>query len=109
VHLAIDTVTLDRLACKAIKTKSLLIQSGNKAIEKEYERIKQEMVILKRIRHPNIISIVDTSLSADGSTVYLLLNRVNGGELFDRIVNEGPIPEPEALFMFYQILLAVEV
>jgi serine/threonine-protein kinase Chk2 len=106
VYLAIDTITLERLACKAIKTKSLLLSSTK--IDKEYERIKQEMSILKRIRHKNIISILDTSLSSDGTIVYLFLNRVNGGELFDRIVRDGAIPESETLFLFYQILLAIQ-
>jgi serine/threonine-protein kinase CHEK2 len=109
VYLSIDTVSLERLACKAIKTKALLLSSSNRKIDKEFERIKQEMSILQRIEHKNIISILDTALSEDGQFVYLFLNRINGGELFDRIVRDGAIPEPESLFLFYQVLLAVQV
>ena len=42
-------------------------------------------------------------------TVYFLLCSVDGGELFDKIVQVGKFTEFEAKVLFYQMLLAVEV
>ena len=35
--------------------------------------------------------------------------RVEGGELFDRVVDVGKFSEPTAKLLFYQLLLAVKV
>lgn len=96
VYLAIDTFNLNRLACKAIKTKGLRLRES-KILEKEFQRIVQEVRVLKQIDHPNIVSIHDSSLSADGSVVYLFLTRVMGGELFDKIIQDDGIPEIEVM------------
>ena len=42
--------------------------------------------------------------------VYLLnTNSVEGGELFDRVVNVGQFEEKTAKLLFYQMLVAVKV
>lgn len=38
-----------------------------------------------------------------------LFTRVEGGELFDRVVDMGKFSEPVAKLMFYQLLVAVKV
>jgi serine/threonine protein kinase len=41
--------------------------------------------------------------------VYLVLELMEGGELFSYITCKGCVPEPEAKFVFYQLLSAVQV
>jgi len=36
-------------------------------------------------------------------------HRMAGGDLFDRLVRNGPIPELEAKFIAYQVLQALQV
>ena len=98
VKLAVDTDTLERLACKILKIPK---------IECQNDRLAQEIRILSKIAHPNIVSIKDFCVKADGTEMYILMNRVQGGELFDRIVKCKGIPEPEALFLSYQLTKAL--
>ena len=35
--------------------------------------------------------------------------RVEGGELFDRVVEAGQFPEPLAKLLFYQMVVAIKV
>jgi serine/threonine protein kinase len=38
-----------------------------------------------------------------------LLDRMAGGDLFDRLIESGPVPELEAKFIAYQVLNAMQV
>ena len=98
VKLAIDTDTLERLACKIMKVPRMECQK---------DRLAREINILSKIDHPNIVSIRDYCVKADGTELYILMNRVQGGELFDRLVKSGGICEPETLFLTYQLTKAL--
>ncbi|KAJ3265508.1 Checkpoint kinase 2, partial [Borealophlyctis nickersoniae] len=97
VRLAVDTRTGERVACKIIDKSKV---KGPKGIEDGWcpdHTINREIEILKRIRHPNIVSIKDVIQS--DSDVYIFLTRVMGGEVFDYILDSQPtgIPEHEAV------------
>ncbi|KAJ3373763.1 Checkpoint kinase 2 [Kappamyces sp. JEL0680] len=87
VHVAIDRKGT-RVACKAIDIRSSALGNTN------LTRISQEVDLLSSLSHPNIVEI--KSWAADKRYVYLFLARVRGGELFDRIVQDDGIKEPEA-------------
>ncbi|KAI9098587.1 kinase-like domain-containing protein [Phlyctochytrium arcticum] len=110
VHLAIDLHTCERLACKVIDRVQSSTTPGPQTDEKKLrntdQNISQEISILKRIRHPNIIRVRDVVRT--DSSVYILMTRVSGGELFDLILEDGGIEESRAMFLFYQILIAVK-
>lgn len=57
---------------------------------------------MKLIRHPNIMSLHDVYESE--TELYLILEYVEGGELFDYLVKRGRLPEREALIFFQQII-----
>jgi hypothetical protein len=42
-------------------------------------------------------------------TLFIWLKRMAGGDLFDRLVKNGPIPELEAKFVAYQAFVAMQV
>ncbi|KAL3472332.1 hypothetical protein BJX99DRAFT_266166 [Aspergillus californicus] len=64
--------------------------------------IEREVVIMKLIEHPNVISLFD--VWENRGELYLVLEYVEGGELFDYVSNHGPLPEEEAVRLFRQII-----
>ncbi|KAF7717907.1 Uncharacterized protein PECH_002693 [Penicillium ucsense] len=64
--------------------------------------IEREVVIMKLIEHPNVISLYD--VWENRGELYLVLEHVEGGELFDYVSNNGPLPEEEAVRLFRQII-----
>ena len=60
----------------------------------DVERVTREIKILKMARHPNIVQlyeIIETSRQ-----LYLIMEYVPGGELFDYIVKRKRLQEEEA-------------
>lgn len=58
------------------------------------EHIVKEITILKKLAHKNIIRLFDVFETKD--KLYLQMELVTGGELFDRIVNKGFYTEKDA-------------
>ena len=65
-----------------------------------------EISVLRRLIHPNIVQLVETF--EDKSKVYLVMELVTGGELFDRIVEKGSYTERDAAELIRQVLDAVD-
>ncbi|KAI6234678.1 Protein kinase domain-containing protein [Aphelenchoides fujianensis] len=59
-----------------------------------------------KLRHPNIVQLYDT-FEDRGAYVYLVMELVTGGELFDRIVQKGSYTERDASNLIKQVLEAV--
>ncbi|XP_063703604.1 calcium/calmodulin-dependent protein kinase type 1 isoform X2 [Culicoides brevitarsis] len=59
----------------------------------------------KPLTHPNIVQLLETY--EDKSNVYLVMELVTGGELFDRIVKKGSYTEKDAADLIRQVLQAV--
>lgn len=64
--------------------------------------IEREVVIMKLIEHPNIINLYD--IWENRGELYLVLEYVSGGELFDYVSGNGALPEEEAVRLFRQII-----
>lgn len=80
-----------------------------KCVEKANMRRRQlarEIEILTTITHPNVISLKD--VFEDEQHVYLVLELVQGGELFDKIVNDGAFSEKEAAKLIRKITEALQ-
>jgi serine/threonine protein kinase len=54
-----------------------------------------------RLTHPNIVQLLETF--EDKSKVYLIMELVTGGELFDRIVEKGSYTEKDAADLIRQV------
>ncbi|XP_019192610.1 PREDICTED: CBL-interacting serine/threonine-protein kinase 24-like [Ipomoea nil] len=72
---------------------------------KMVEQIKQEISIMKLVRHPCIVRLHEVLSSQ--TKLYIVLEFVTGGELFDEIVHRGRLPEDKARLYFQQLLDAV--
>ncbi|KAF9239895.1 hypothetical protein BU15DRAFT_46245 [Melanogaster broomeanus] len=70
--------------------------------EKQRLSIDREIVMMKLMNHPNILRIYD--VFEGENELYLVLEYVEGGELFDFLVNRGRLPPLEALAFFKQIV-----
>lgn len=95
VYEAVEKSTKDKYAVKVINRKFI----KQKLLDREIE-------IMTKIRHDNILyckSVFETE-----QQIYLVLELVKGGELYDRIVDEGEFTEDEAREIVIQILSAVE-
>ncbi|KAL5013464.1 hypothetical protein ScPMuIL_007734 [Solemya velum] len=69
------------------------------------ESLENEIQVLRRLRHSNIVQLLD--VFEDKCHVYLVMELVTGGELFDRIVEKGSYTEKDASHLIKQVLEAV--
>jgi len=89
--------------------KSTGIKYAAKVINRNFIKQKlldREIEIMTKIRHPNILFC--KAVFESSKQIYLILELVKGGELYDKIVDEGEYTEDEAREVIYQILSAVE-
>ncbi|XP_068749664.1 serine/threonine-protein kinase Chk2-like [Montipora capricornis] len=99
VRLAFSKGTCEKFAVKIISKKKFSVGPRQAAL-------RDEVNILKKINHPCVIKIEDVYETAD--VLYIVLEYVVGGELFDRIVSVTRFEEPIAKLLFYQMLVAVK-
>ncbi|XP_010275894.1 PREDICTED: CBL-interacting serine/threonine-protein kinase 23-like isoform X1 [Nelumbo nucifera] len=69
-------------------------------------QIKREISTMKLIRHPNVTRMYE--VMASKTKIYIVLEFVNGGELFDKIASHGRLKEDEARKYFQQLINAVD-
>lgn len=100
VFACIERSTGMRYAVKCInKSRFTTLHPGNP------DKILDEVAIIKALRHPNIISVVDVfDLPAE---LLIVLEYVSGGDLLTRTLDAGSFPEAAAKFIVAQILEAV--
>jgi len=98
VYLTVHKATGSHYAVKVINKKDL---------GKDYEKnLKMEVDILKKVNHPNIIALKELFDTPD--KLYLIMELVTGGELFDKIVEKGSYTESEASQLVRKIVSAVD-
>ncbi|XP_039128612.1 CBL-interacting protein kinase 1 [Dioscorea cayenensis subsp. rotundata] len=69
------------------------------------DQIKREIGTLKLLRHPNVVRLHE--VLASKTKIYMVLEYVNEGELFDKIALKGRLREKEARKLFQQLIDAV--
>ncbi|CCJ29386.1 unnamed protein product [Pneumocystis jirovecii] len=110
VRLAKHSVT-GQLAAVKIVPKNQSLESSklskNKDIESNFSYgIEREVVIMKLIDHPNVMRLYD--VWENKNELYLILEYIEGGELFDYLVQKGKLEEREAVGYFRQIIAGVD-
>lgn len=99
VHLVQNTHNRKYYALKVLK-KSLILQT------KQLEHVKSERNILLQAKHPFIVQLHGTV--QDASCVFLVMEFVEGGELFTLMRRLGRLPLLAAKFYAAEVLLALE-
>lgn len=107
VRIARHTRTGKVAAAKIIPAKEVAASRASLAAaaakaEKQRMGIEREILMMKLMDHPNIMRLYDVWES--DKDLYLILEYVEGGELFDYLVNRGKLPVAEALNYFKQII-----
>ncbi|KXN86595.1 Serine/threonine-protein kinase HSL1 [Leucoagaricus sp. SymC.cos] len=75
-------------------------------VEREKLAVEREIVVMKLIDHPNIMHLYDVWETS--SHLYLILEYIQGGELFEHLCKHGPLSITETLKYFHQIIGAVD-
>lgn len=68
-------------------------------------QIKREISIMKMVRNPHVVLLKE--VLACRTKIFIVLELVTGGELFDKIVSEGRFDEKTARFYFKQLVNGV--
>ena len=76
-----------------------------KMLKGKEKSLENEIYILNQLQHPNIVEIFE--VHEDLNKVYLVMELERGGELFDRIIENGSYSEKDAAEIVKQILSAV--
>ncbi|XP_035549100.1 CBL-interacting serine/threonine-protein kinase 24-like [Juglans regia] len=98
VKFARNTETGESVAMKVLAKTTILKH-------KMVDQIKREISIMKIVRHPNIVRLHE--VLAGQTKIYIILEFVSGGELFDKIVHQGKLHENECRRYFQQLIDAV--
>lgn len=73
----------------------------------EEAKLRQEMNLLLSTSHPNIVRFIShyvEPINEFSSTTYLVLEKVNSGELFQRIINKLKLRQEETKAIYKQLL-----
>ena len=92
---------------KAVRACKYIAKSKIK--EKDLQRIRREINILKKVDHPNIVKIYE--VYETNRSLYIIMEKCNGGELFDKIIDnisqKRMFSEKETAKIFLQIMSAI--
>eukprot|EP00268_Persea_americana_P006904 TRINITY_DN1249_c0_g2_i2.p1 TRINITY_DN1249_c0_g2~~TRINITY_DN1249_c0_g2_i2.p1 ORF type:complete len:444 (+),score=85.47 TRINITY_DN1249_c0_g2_i2:95-1426(+) len=72
---------------------------------KIHDQIKREIGTLKLLKHPNVVRLYE--VIASKTKIYMVLEYVTGGELFDKIEHKRRLPDDEGRKLFQQLIDAV--
>jgi len=101
VHLCIERASGLHCAVKIIDTKKFALSPGLTPAD-----LREEAAMMMTLDHPNIIRIKDT-FETD-NIIFIVMELVRGGDLFDRIVEKGKYKEDEARLVMQKVLSAVK-
>lgn len=92
---------------RATRKKTGVVRAIKKVPKKSVcmDKFRFEIELMKRLDHPNIIKLYETF--DDRSSTYLVMELCSGGELFDKVVEQGSLSESEAALVLQEILRAV--
>lgn len=90
------------LPLETVLSSRLSLRSRENKAEKHRNGIDKEIIMMKLMDHPNIVRIYD--VFEGEKELFLVLEYVDGGELFDYLVNHGRMEPHKALCYFKQII-----
>uniref|UniRef100_A0A0E0E3Q2 non-specific serine/threonine protein kinase n=1 Tax=Oryza meridionalis TaxID=40149 RepID=A0A0E0E3Q2_9ORYZ len=99
VKFAVDADTGAAVAMKVLDKDTILNH-------RMLHQIKREISIMKIVRHPNIVRL--NEVLAGKTKIYIILELITGGELFDKIARQGKLRENEARKYFQQLIDAID-
>ncbi|RDX80811.1 CBL-interacting serine/threonine-protein kinase 8, partial [Mucuna pruriens] len=111
VKFAQNTETGESVAMKVLDRTTIIKH-------KMVDQIKREISIMKLVRHPYVVRLYEAcdiffssflySVLASRTKIYIILEFITGGELFDKIVSCGRLSEAESRRYFQQLIDGVD-
>ncbi|RDX78578.1 CBL-interacting serine/threonine-protein kinase 8 [Mucuna pruriens] len=115
VKFAQNTETGESVAMKVLDRSTIIKH-------KMVDQIKREISIMKLVRHPYVvrlhearhnfftlyISLLSIFVLASRTKIYIILEFITGGELFDKIIHHGRLSEAESRRYFQQLIDGVD-
>jgi serine/threonine protein kinase len=95
----------EALVCKIVDKQKLTFDVEDQDVETLLDQLSKEVEILKRIKHQNIVQFYDYMESKD--RLFIITERLDGGELFDYILDNGPLSEGFARQILFGVFSAV--
>nr|CAD2165394.1 unnamed protein product [Meloidogyne enterolobii] len=92
--------------CVTGKKIAVKIVNKEKLNESVLQKVEREIAIMRLIEHSHILQLYD--VYENRKYLYLLLEHVSGGELFDYLVRKGRLMAKEARKFFRQIISALD-
>lgn len=106
VKLGMDTQNEERVAIKIVPRKNVNPAIAKERQDKRDRRIYREILITSLLNHPHIVRLIDFLHSE--THFFLISEYAKGSQLFDIILENGPMKEKDARRIFRQILSAVD-
>ncbi|KAL5190324.1 CBL-interacting serine/threonine-protein kinase 8 [Glycine soja] len=94
VKFAQNTETGESVAMKVLDRSTIIKH-------KMADQIKREISIMKLVRHPYVVL-------ASRTKIYIILEFITGGELFDKIIHHGRLSETDSRRYFQQLIDGVD-
>ncbi|TKY56365.1 CBL-interacting serine/threonine-protein kinase 8 [Spatholobus suberectus] len=98
VKFAQNTETGESVAMKVLDRSAIIKH-------KMVDQIKREISNMKLVRHPYVVRLHEAS---SRTKIYIILEFITCGELFDKIVNHGRLSEAESRRYFQQLIDGVD-
>jgi len=93
---------INRHTKQQFAVKSIMLKDN----AKNAKLLKSEISLLQRVKHPNIVQVVD--VVEDGDYMHIVMEQCNGGDLFDKLVEEEvKLEEERACEIILSLLDAV--
>ncbi|KAF4367319.1 hypothetical protein F8388_025737 [Cannabis sativa] len=111
VKFAQNTETGESVAMKVLDRNTIIKH-------KMVDQIKREISVMKLVRHPHVVRLFEAwnsigwssfiQVLASRTKIYIILEYVTGGELFDKIAQQGRLSEADSRRYFQQLIDGVD-
>lgn len=93
----------EEFAAKVLDLRRLRLKSD---FQREREKLRREVMILRKLHHPCIVNLLHVIETED--ELFFFMELVKRGELFYKIIEKGSFTEDEARYILIQILCALQ-
>lgn len=110
-HYAVVKEARNRMTGDIVAVKVFHPNKTSQNSKEEDAKLQQEIDLLLSIHHPNIVKFISRyvePVNQHSFSTFLVLEKVNSGELFQRIVNKQKLRENETKAIFQQILSGLD-
>jgi len=85
---------------------AIKVINRNRLSKYMHQRLSEELQIHSKVKHENIVRMHD--VVEEGETMYLIFELLEGGDIFDFIIENGRLEEKEAKKLFKQLCTALK-